>query len=152
MIKISISVSAHRFIVLMVFSWCLWWWKVALVKCSLNLFYHLASCHCRREIKVSFTALHLHWVDVDASTWELWNWRTCFSCAVTAGLWTLHPKPDTFPLRPKRNKQMLDPHPRHTLPTAHPISWCCGHIHLFKVEIWNQASTLGEVPSPSLPS
>ena len=36
--------------------------KVALVKCSLNLFPHLASCHRRRAIKVSLTALHLHWV------------------------------------------------------------------------------------------
>ena len=36
--------------------------ELALVKCSLNLFSHLASCHCRRAIKVSFTALHLHWV------------------------------------------------------------------------------------------
>ena len=45
---------------------------------------------------------------------------------------------------------MLDPRPRHRLPTAHPSSRCCGHMHLFKVEIWNQASTLGEVPSPKL--
>ena len=36
--------------------------KVTLVKFSLNLFSHLASCHRRRAIKVSFTALHLHWV------------------------------------------------------------------------------------------
>ena len=45
---------------------------------------------------------------------------------------------------------MLDPRPRHRLPTAHPSSRCCGHMHLFKIEIWNQASTLGEVPSPKL--
>ena len=37
---------------------------------------------------------------------------------------------------------MLDPRPRHRLPTAHPRSQCCRRIHLFKVEIWNQASTL----------
>ena len=36
--------------------------KVALVKCSLNLFSPLASYHSRGAIKVSFTALHLHWV------------------------------------------------------------------------------------------
>ena len=34
---------------------------------------------------------------------------------------------------------MLDPHPRHRLPTAHPSSRCCGHLHLFKEEIWNRA-------------
>ena len=38
--------------------------KVALVKCSLSLFSHLASCHRQRAIKVSLTALHLHWVSV----------------------------------------------------------------------------------------
>ena len=37
---------------------------------------------------------------------------------------------------------MPDPHPRHRLLTARPSSWCCGHIHLFKVEVWNQASKL----------
>ena len=47
---------------------------------------------------------------------------------------------------------MLDPRPRHRLPTAHPSSRCCGHMRLFKIEIWNQASTLGEVPSPKLTS
>ena len=36
--------------------------ELALVKCSLNLFSHLASCHSRRPIKVSLTALRLCWV------------------------------------------------------------------------------------------
>ena len=45
---------------------------------------------------------------------------------------------------------MLDPRPRGRLPTADPSSQCCGHIHLFKEEIWNQAITLEEVPSPKL--
>ena len=116
--------------------------KVALVKCSLNLFSHLASCHRRRAIKVSFTALHLHWVLV------LESCETGVHALAVRSQWAS----EHFILSQtlKRRKQMLDPHPRHRLPTAHPSSWCCGHIHLFKVEIWNQASTLGEIPSPKL--
>ena len=45
---------------------------------------------------------------------------------------------------------MFNPCPRGGLPTADPSSWCCGHIYLFKEEIRNQASTLGEVPCPEL--
>ena len=62
MIKISISVSAHRFMVDGVFLMFVMHRELALVKCSLNLFSHLASCHSRRPIKVSLTALRLCWV------------------------------------------------------------------------------------------
>ena len=110
--------------------------QVALVKCSLNLFSHLTSCHHRRATQSFFYSTVSM---LGLSTWKPWNWRTCFSCAVTAGLRKLHPKSDTSPCRPKGRKQMLDPHPRHRLPTAHPSSRCCGHLHLFKEEIWNRA-------------
>ncbi|KAB0373362.1 hypothetical protein FD755_015021, partial [Muntiacus reevesi] len=68
------------------------------------------------------------------------NLRTCFSCAVTTGLQTLHPKSETCPRgrRPTRRQQRLDPRPRGGLPTADPSSWCCGHLRLFKEEIGNQ--------------
>ena len=62
MIKISISVSAHRFMVDGVFLTFVMHRKVALVKCSLKLFSHLAFCHCRRAIKVSLKTLYLQWV------------------------------------------------------------------------------------------
>ena len=62
MIKISISVSAHRFMVDGVFLMFVMHRKVALVKYSLKLFSHLAFCHCWRAIKVSLTTLYLQWV------------------------------------------------------------------------------------------
>ena len=122
--------------------------KVALVKCSLNLFSHLISCHRRRKIKVSFTALHLHWVLV------LESCETGGRALAVQSQWASEHfiSNHTSPRRPKRKKQMLDPCPRHRLSTAHPSSRPAGHTHLFEVEIWNQASTLGEVPSPKLTS
>ena len=83
------------------------------------------------------------------STWELWNWRMCFSCEVTAGLRTLHPKSGTSPCRPKRRKKMPDPRLRHRLLTAQPSSRCCGHIHLLKVVIWNMYNIMYEMSRQS---
>ena len=120
--------------------------KVALVKCSLNQFSHLASCHCRRAIKVSFTALHLHWVLV------LESCETGGRALAVQSQWASEHfiSNHTSPRRPKRKKQMLDPRPRHRLPTAHPSSWCCGHIHLFKVKEpskpFSQTHQLGKSP------
>ena len=113
--------------------------KVALVKCSLNLFSHLISCHRRRAIKVSFTALHLHWVLVLESCEPGGH-----ALAVQSQRASEHFIPSqTLPYTGlKGGSKCLTPRPRHRLPIAHPSSWCCRRIHLFKVEIWNQASTL----------
>ena len=113
--------------------------KVALVKCSLSLFSHLTSCHHN----ISSTALWLRWVLVPESR---------------------EPGGRALAVQSQRASQHFIPN--QTLPhaglrggskclTPVPGAGCLLQtqvygVNLFKEEIWNQAITLEEVPSPKL--